>query len=102
MREEKLTYFKQLEEMKIIQRQKCTSEEIAQYKTLPVEELPAGVYRSGEEFVKFQDLSDTELQTKIAIANAKNIITIKGCVIFFTIITVIGILVSLVSVASLS
>lgn len=76
----------------------CSDEENEQLRTLvkSKQPLPPGYHRSVESsttFVKPAELPEIEeLEQKLKLQNAKNLRTIKNCVIFFTVLVALQII----------
>lgn len=102
------------DEMGFTVRVSCTAEENAAYaaQLKATGSLPAGVYQyrdaySNEPVDQFytvhqSSLTDAEKQAYITCCNFKNVYTIKKCVVFFTVLTVIQLIAALISVLSFS
>ena len=96
------------------ERVNCTAEENAAYavQLKLTGSLPAGVYQYRDAYsnepvgqfytVRQSSLTDAEKQAYIACCNFKNVYTIKKCVVFFTVLTVIQLIAALISVLSFS
>ena len=77
----------------------CDKAERAQYENLKTSELPENIIKLTNEqdktyYVKVTDMD--ELQVEIALFNAKNIKSIKTCVVFFAALAIIGIVLSII------
>lgn len=102
------------DEMGFSERVNCTAEENAAYaaQLKLTGSLPAGVYQYRDAYsnepvdqfytVSQSSLTDAEKQAYIACCNFKNVYTIKKCVVFFTVLTVIQLIAALISVSSFS
>lgn len=102
------------DEMGFFERVNCTAEENAAYaaQLKLTGSLPAGVYQYRDAYsnepvdqfytVRQSSLTDAEKQAYIACCNFKNVYTIKKCVVFFTVLTVIQLIAALISVSSFS
>lgn len=102
------------DEMGFSERVNCTAEENAAYaaQLKLTGSLPAGVYQYRDAYsnepvdqfytVRQSSLTDAEKQAYIACCNFKNVYTIKKCVVFFTVLTVIQLIAALISVSSFS
>ena len=107
MAKEKIDLLAELREHKIefdlLQKIPCTKEENKKYRKMVEanQTLPAGVYSDDDEvdvtLMEFYtiyepDLSDAEIQEYLTYKQLSLIRTIKNCVVFFTVLTIIGLI----------
>ena len=89
-------------DFKLLQEDPCTAHETVLYKNTLKNgnSLPEGIYTDDNDvFYKLRetDLTEKEIREYIALKQLSMIKTIKNCVLFFTVLTVIGICVFLFS-----
>lgn len=101
-------YYRELQNNGMINTEKCSSEEFYKYKDMKASEIPDNVdFANASEstgFYKYSkgELSDEELKIfALAKINSK-LKFIKGCVIFFVVLAIIGIILGIIGVAQLS
>lgn len=108
---------KELEELKLqlgmLQKLECTEEQNAVYRTYIAQgkPLPTGIFTnytpgSPIEFATFYTIQSTalskeELAEYIQYKQLRSLITIKRCVVFFTVLTIISLICSLVLTISI-
>ena len=99
----KREYCGKLAQLGILNKIPCGDEESKRFEELKTEDLPEDVFSirpadaSGKTlFFRYSDVPDPEINNKLLLINADNIKTIKNCVIFFTVIAVIGLVLAVV------
>lgn len=98
------------QEFQITQKQPCSTEDEKKYsqlmaegRTLPENIIVSKDYGMGNEVTyhfyttKNLELSNEELSEYIMLKQLKNIQTIKNCVVFFTVLSVVSLLISFIS-----
>ena len=95
MKEQKLEELKELENLGIIERIACTDDEAKSFRDIRPDNLPEDVYAftvvDQINYARYPDLSESEIQRRIALINAKNIRTTKNCVLFIAVLAAISI-----------
>ena len=91
-------------DLELVQKADCTPEENVEFTKLynTQQELPADVfkYQNGEGFYRvITPLSSAEEQEYLALKQCKMIKTIRNCVIFFTVLTVLALALSLLALS---
>lgn len=90
----------QLDNLGLIERIYCSDEETAQFKKTKRKNLPNDVYYDDRNFFWRYDtasLPEIDMKTKILLKSANDIMTIKYCAVFFVVLSIISILLSLIA-----
>jgi|AGTN01.1.fsa_nt_gi hypothetical protein len=97
-------YYESLAKVGLVKKQVASPREASEYSKLEDSQLPEGVYRSitaDFEVTYFKcnapDLSEDELQTCLQAMSAHRLKIIMRCVIFFTVIAIISLILSLIN-----
>ena len=94
----KSIYLDSLADLGIIKRIPCTDVESSEYRK--TKQVPEDVYNYGDDsfyFVRYTEIPKEEAAIVAAVITAKNVKTIKNCAIFFTVLAVISLILSVVS-----
>lgn len=85
-------------------RERCSQEESDEYRILIKEKLPlpedVGYNPQYNYYFRYKEASDEDLQEYLSLLQFTHIRTIKNCVVFFTILSIIGIILALIAIIS--
>ena len=94
------TYYKQLAALISLDGVHCSAEEAEAFGAMNPEGLPSDVYENpdpaeGTRYCRYAD-TESDIERQLAVLNANNIKTIKNCVVFFTVLAVLGLAVGII------
>lgn len=98
------SFYQTLYKNDLIYTEKCSDEEIKGFSGKPSNSLPDDVYVIDGTYKRYKvgELSNDELQLLVLSKINNNLKIIKGCVIFFVIVAVIGIILGIVGLSQIS
>lgn len=100
MTEFKKSYLQELENNGLVTSEYCSDEENEKYSNMNEDQIPDNVYQPVEstDYQRYEsDLTDEEKKLYLLAKQNSNLKIIKGCVIFFVVLAIIGIIVGCVA-----
>lgn len=99
--------YSDLYDLGIVPRKPLGKDELEEVSKLPLNELPDDIYCTFTDdsatkpekrsYYRYPRLTDSEIMMKLALVNTRNVGTIKGCVVFITVLIVLGLVISFFS-----